>query len=256
MMDRLERPATALDSVYELGRVAFSVSTPDPEFEAELTRLFGRPRTPPANVRLVTLVESDVRAVIRQVLTFHRDCRWIHAACLRSPEGRSVLVAGLSGAGKSTTAAALALGFGWKLLSDDLTLIDPATNAVVVFATPLSLKGAAPALLHEAVGVTPGPLLRGEWIRIDELYATSPCPAAFDVLVHLRQGNGHPGFDHAACSPAEYTRLLLPSSSVLRDAGGPEAFASSVASGVCHRMSGGTLSERVNLIVELSERAR
>jgi hypothetical protein len=256
MMDSLERPVAAVDSIYELGRVAFTVKTPDAAFERELTRLFARPRARPASVQALTLVESDVRAVIRQVLTFHRDCRWIHAACLRSPEGRTVLIAGLSGAGKSTTAAALALGFGWKVLSDDLTLIDPATDAVVLFATPLSLKGAAPALLHQAVGVTPGPLLRGEWIRIDDLYATAPCPAQFDVLVHLRRGNGHPGFQHTPCSPAEYTRLLLPSSSVLRDAGGPERFAASVASGLCHRMTDGTLSERVNLIVELNERAR
>jgi hypothetical protein len=255
MKDRWDRSGPAGASIYALGRVAFTVKSPDAAFERALTRLFPRPRTAPETVHAFS-VDNDVRAVIREVLAFHRDCRWIHAACLRSPEGRTVLIAGLSGAGKSTTAAALALGFGWKVLADDLTLIDRATNAIVAFATPISLKGPAPMLLREAIGRAPGPLVLGEWFRIDELYATEACPAEFDLLVHLRRVNGSHGFNHAPCSAAEYTRLLLPSSSVLHDAGGPDGFAEAVGSAACHWVTGGNLSERLNLILELNRQAR
>jgi len=255
MTDRADRSSPASAPIYTLGRVAFTVNSPDAAFERALTRLLPRPRTDPDTIHAFS-VESDVRALIREVLAYHRDCRWIHAACLRSPEGRTVLLAGLSGAGKSTTAVALALGFGWKVLADDLTLIDRATNAVVAFATPISMKGAAPALLREAIGQAPGPLVLGEWFRIDELYATEACPAEFDLLVHLGWDRRNTGFAHSPCSAAEYTRLLLPSSSVLRDAGGPDGFAEAISSGACHWVMGGNLSERLNLVLELNRQAR
>jgi hypothetical protein len=255
MKDRLDRSGPAAGPTYALGRVAFTVTSSNAAFERELARLLPRPHTAPDTIHAFS-VESDVRAVIRAVLAFHRDCRWIHAACLRSPEGRTVLLAGRSGAGKSTTALALALGFGWKVLADDLTLIDPATNAIVALAAPFSLKGPAPALLHEAIGTAPGPLVLGEWFRIDELYAAEECQAAFDLLVHLGWDSRGNGFAHSPCSAAEYTRLLLPSSSMLHDAGGPDGFAEAVGSGACHWVMGGNVSERLNLVLELNRQAR
>jgi hypothetical protein len=235
--------------------VAFTVTSPDAVFERAVRQLFPRPRTAPATIHAFS-VEGDVRGVIAEVLALHRDCRWIHAACLRSPEGRTVLLAGRSGAGKSTTALALALGFGWKVLSDDLTLIDPATSAIVGLATPFSLKGAAPALLGEAIGREPGPLVLGEWFRLDELYAAEVCQAKFDLLVHLGWDSRNPDFAHSPCSAAEYTRLLLPSSSMLHDAGGPDGFAQAIGSGACHWVMGGTVSERLHLVLELNRHAR
>jgi hypothetical protein len=255
MTDRADRSSPASAPIYTLGRVAFTVNSPDATFERELARLFSPPRTTPATIHTFS-VKDDVRAVIAEALTFHSDYRWIHAACLRSPEGRTVLLAGRSGAGKSTTALALALGFGWKVLGEDLTLIDRATNAIIGFATPFSLKGPAPTLLREAIGTEPGPLLLGEWFRIDELYAAEECQAEFDVLVHLGRDGRSTGFAHSPCSAAEYTRLLLPSSSVLRDAGGPDGFAEAISSGACHWVMGGNLSERLSLVLELNRQAR
>ncbi|TDY03797.1 HprK-related kinase A [Thiohalophilus thiocyanatoxydans] len=66
----------------------------------------------------------------------------IHAAVLER-NGQAVILAAPPGSGKSTLAAALACR-GWRLLSDELTLIDPARNGQLVpLARPVSLKNAS-----------------------------------------------------------------------------------------------------------------
>lgn len=66
----------------------------------------------------------------------------VHAAVLARGEHALVLPAP-SGAGKSTLTAALALRDGWRLLSDELALFDPATGELVPLARPISLKNAS-----------------------------------------------------------------------------------------------------------------
>lgn len=62
----------------------------------------------------------------------------IHSAVLERG-GRALLMPAPSGAGKSTLCAALAWR-GWRLLSDELTLLDPATGLLWPLARPVSLK--------------------------------------------------------------------------------------------------------------------
>ncbi len=62
----------------------------------------------------------------------------IHAAVLER-HGRCVVLPGDPGAGKSTLTAALALS-GWRLLSDELTMVDPDDGGIVALARPVSLK--------------------------------------------------------------------------------------------------------------------
>jgi hypothetical protein len=62
----------------------------------------------------------------------------LHAAVLER-HGRAVILPGEPGAGKSTLTAALMLS-GWRLLSDELTMIDRDDGLVVPLARPVSLK--------------------------------------------------------------------------------------------------------------------
>ena len=62
----------------------------------------------------------------------------LHAAVLER-NGRCVVLPGDPGAGKSTLTAALTLS-GWRLLSDELTIIDRADGLIVPLARPVSLK--------------------------------------------------------------------------------------------------------------------
>ena len=65
----------------------------------------------------------------------------LHAAVLEK-NGQAVIMPGYPGAGKSTLAALLNL-CGWRLLSDEITLIDRDDGMVVPLARPVSLKNAS-----------------------------------------------------------------------------------------------------------------
>lgn len=65
----------------------------------------------------------------------------LHAAVLERG-GRALILPAPSGSGKSTLCAGLAFS-GWRLLSDELTLLDPTCARVVPLPRPISLKNAS-----------------------------------------------------------------------------------------------------------------
>jgi HprK-related kinase A len=62
----------------------------------------------------------------------------VHAAAVERG-GRVMILPGEPGAGKSTLCAGLVYR-GWRLLSDELTLIDPSEGTIAALARPISLK--------------------------------------------------------------------------------------------------------------------
>lgn len=66
----------------------------------------------------------------------------VHAAVVEK-HGRALILPGRPGSGKSTLTAALTGRGGWRLLSDELTLIDPETARVHANPRPVSLKNAS-----------------------------------------------------------------------------------------------------------------
>ncbi len=62
----------------------------------------------------------------------------LHAACVER-DGRAVILPAPPGSGKSTLCAAL-VQRGWRLMSDELTMIDPASGQLWALARPVSLK--------------------------------------------------------------------------------------------------------------------
>jgi HprK-related kinase A len=64
--------------------------------------------------------------------------------------GRAAILAGPPGSGKSTLCAAL-LGRGWRLLSDELALLDPAQGCLLPIPRPVALKGASIGLIQGLV---------------------------------------------------------------------------------------------------------
>ncbi|WP_431101169.1 HprK-related kinase A [Roseateles noduli] len=73
----------------------------------------------------------------------------IHAAVLER-DGRALLMPAPPGSGKSTLCAALAHR-GWRLLSDELGLLDMATGLVHGMARPINLKNASIPLIRSFV---------------------------------------------------------------------------------------------------------
>ncbi|MDR2837216.1 MAG: HprK-related kinase A [Azonexus sp.] len=70
----------------------------------------------------------------------------IHAASLER-HGRAVILPAPPGSGKSTLCAALALR-GWRLLTDEMSLIDLQTTAAYALARPINLKNASIDLIR------------------------------------------------------------------------------------------------------------
>lgn len=71
----------------------------------------------------------------------------VHAASLER-NGRVVILPAPPGSGKSTLCAALALR-GWRLLSDELTLIRPESLEASALARPINLKNASIDLIRQ-----------------------------------------------------------------------------------------------------------
>ena len=62
----------------------------------------------------------------------------IHAAVLEK-DGKAIVMPGVPGSGKSTLCAAMSLG-GWRLLSDEMALMDPAALDITPVPRPVGLK--------------------------------------------------------------------------------------------------------------------
>src|SRR5450830_885400 len=71
----------------------------------------------------------------------------IHAAVVERG-GRAVILPAPPGSGKSTLCAAL-VARGWRLLSDELTLVRVSDGALVALARPISLKNQSIALIRQ-----------------------------------------------------------------------------------------------------------
>lgn len=70
----------------------------------------------------------------------------LHAAVLER-RGACIILPGVPGAGKSTLTAALMLA-GWRLLSDELTLVDREDGSLIPLARPISLKNESIAIIR------------------------------------------------------------------------------------------------------------
>lgn len=83
----------------------------------------------------------------------------LHAAVLERG-GRALILPAPSGSGKSTLCAGLMFS-GWRLLSDELTLLDPRSGEVVPLPRPVSLKNASIDLVRRfAPEAAFGPVVR------------------------------------------------------------------------------------------------
>lgn len=73
----------------------------------------------------------------------------LHAASVEK-NGRAAILPGPPGSGKSTLCAAL-VNRGWRLLSDELTLIDPVDGSLLALARPINLKNDSIGIIRDFV---------------------------------------------------------------------------------------------------------
>ncbi|MGH8252433.1 MAG: HprK-related kinase A [Steroidobacteraceae bacterium] len=110
----------------------------------------------------------------------------LHAAVLERG-GRALILPAPSGSGKSSLAAGLAFR-GWRLLSDELALIDLATGAIVALPRPISLKNASIAAVRAfAPQAEFGPVVH-ETVKGDVAHVKPPADAVQRADEHAMPG--------------------------------------------------------------------
>lgn len=88
-----------------------------------------------------------------------RPMGWLvmHGAVL-ARDGGALVMPGFPGAGKSTLCASLAFIEGWRLLSDELTVLDPSDGLLIPHPRPISLKNASIDIVAAFPGANIGPV--------------------------------------------------------------------------------------------------
>ena len=83
----------------------------------------------------------------------------MHAAVVARGD-TAIMMPGFPGAGKSTLCASLVHLSGWRLLSDELAILDPASGQVLPHPRPISLKNTSIAIVQTFPGTRLGPVYR------------------------------------------------------------------------------------------------
>jgi HprK-related kinase A len=105
----------------------------------------------------------------------------MHAAVLEKA-GAALMMPGFPGAGKSTLCASLCLLNRWRLFSDELAILDPATNEMQPHPRPISLKNASVSIVGAFPESRLGPIYR-DTRKGDISHAASPKTAIDSCMV-------------------------------------------------------------------------
>ena len=253
-------PVLAKKTLYTLGRVVFLIENCDPAYEEAFRTLlppYLGPQLADDQIAKLRVGERhELRNLLNQVLRLHASCLWIDAGCLISPKGQTVLIAGASGSGKSTTTMALALGYGWKVLAEDILLLDLENDKLIGISSPFSIKKGTLELLETAIGKTLEPLWLDEWSPLNEMAAKGEFEAKFDLALILKKDWHASTVQISPLHSASYVNKLLPISSALRINGAADRMARYLSGGQCLEFVGGTLTQRLNAILSTEPTAK
>lgn len=237
---------------YRLGRVVFSLENCSPEFNEMIGNLVPRCEKIGIEDQVVAVsreYDLNVRALFDYLLTIHVRYLWIRGCYLVTPSGKQVLIAGRPGSGKSTLAMALALKHAWKVVSEDLVFIDLDTLKVLSLALPFAVKDGTVERLLESVGMAPEPIIDGGWSPQGALSADGSYDAQFDAIFLF--GRWRPRLKVRKITGSETLRAILQLSSLMKHPRALEWFSESISSSKNFEIGGGTLSERVQTLLDV-----
>jgi HprK-related kinase A len=183
----------------------------------------------------------------------------LHAAVLER-HGRALLLPAPSGSGKSTLCAAL-MNRGWRLLSDELAVIDPSTAKVLPIPRPVSLKNASIGLIRQfapdtVFGRTVTETLKGDVAHIKPpaeavRRADEAAPPGWVVIPRFERGAPAQLSPMGKC--AALMRLIENAFNYnIHGRAGFEALARIVESSNCHVLTYDALDDGVQCLERLS----
>ncbi len=237
-------------AVYKLGRIAFAIKDGLAPFLGDLEILL--PRCDDAKESEVHFVNSNnLRDLQNHIFELHSGCLWLDAGCLVTPNDKKILIVGRSGAGKSTTTMALALAHDWKVVAEDILLIDINKDELITFGAPFSLKPGTQELLLDSIGKAPTPIVRLEWSPLGDMVAPQGASAFFDYCFVFTRNHTDPAFQVSKLTASEYYRKCLPISNIIRIPAAGEKLLEYVSAAQCFEINDGTLDERLHKILEI-----
>lgn len=259
---------------YILGKCLYQLTSTDLELLKLLSKLLPKYNSPTVNLP-VTSINLDgplsirglnatlwanedpsvaLISILDRALADHAGLLWIDASAVLSTKGQLVLISGPSHSGKTTLTLTMSLAHGWKIVSEDIVLIDLETNQIIPFARPLSLRQDTRDKIKQATGIDPGPLTFDSWTFNNDNYCLETKPAAFDLSIDLdvTASDSTIQLERKEVPAAAFIRRIITHSNVLRLTNGTDKLVTCFESGACQILTAGTLKERVAAMLQLT----
>jgi hypothetical protein len=196
---------------------------------------------------------KNMVGLLNHVLKQHHGLIWILGASLMSPDGRKLLILGAPYGGKTTAVLTLVFRCSWKVLSEDVTLIDPGTNEIINFAAPLALKPGTIELVKEAASIVPGPVESDRWIPLREHSLGRNVKTPFDLALYLDLSGGQDKLSCEKMPVNEYVRAMLQTSNLISMPGSVDKIYEYVRGDSCYRITAGSIQQRLKAILQLCD---
>lgn len=192
-------------------------------------------------------------SLLDRALADHAGYLWIDASALTTPDGKLVLISGPSHSGKTTLTLAMALAHGWKILAEDIVLIDVESGYLAPFARPLSLRPDTTEKVRQATGHDAGAFVLDGWLGNQSWYNLEPIKAKFYMAVDLTvtDKNSSESLQIKPVSNGEFLRSLMTHSNVLRYDKGVNVLSQAFETSKLYLLSKGSLQDRIQTILKL-----
>lgn len=198
-----------------------------------------------------------IRLLITSLYAMHDSCIWIDAACLLSPEDKLILVCGPSCSGKTTLSLAMAHALGWRIIAEDITLVELGSKLVLPCPSPSGIRPGTLERIKKLCALPQGMDFPQAFYFNKRPFASTPVEANFDLVLLLEdwektkvRGDFDLTLQPLACT--DLLRRLLSISNLLRFDKELAPFAELVKNARIFQLSGGELDQRVRLLTQLS----
>lgn len=205
----------------------------------------------------VTAAENPSNAlayVIDRALADHGGFLWIDASAMLTPKGELVLIAGPSHSGKTSLSLCLALAHNWKIVAEDIVLIDRQTQVLTPFARPLTLRPDTAKKIQAAVGINPETFSHCGWTASASWYNLQSRQAKFDFCLDLAvtDHKSTAGLRTQVATSGELIRSLISHSNALRYENGVSTLSHCLETSKCCFLNQGTLPDRIKYVLSLT----
>jgi hypothetical protein len=246
-----------LSTVFESGSCRFTISGRDEALLEQLSGMFAGAGEsvgePVIDIEIdpkysIDQIGNAIRQIVVSVIAQHAQHLYVEGAAILNRANELILLVGTTRAGKSTLSAALALGLGWRILTEDLVIFDLSNKYILPLNFPISLRPGAKELIEAAIGSRVDTKGKSDvWMPIESKESRIKREGRFDKVILLEAPNGK-GIACFDLIPEQALRLILPASNAIYSDHGIDDLMEMIKGARCVRLTGGSVKERVDAI--------